>query len=115
MVSRRRESPRASVVVVVAEDTGRILLGLRSLHVSYRPGTWAAFGGSAEPGETSEETALRELREETGYAGEIEMVQLTRYRGTGGVETTTFLGTVPHEFPPILNWEHDDARWTDSP
>jgi 8-oxo-dGTP pyrophosphatase MutT (NUDIX family) len=43
--------------------TGRVLMGRRK-----RPpvGTWALPGGRADPGETSLQTALRELAEETG-------------------------------------------------
>jgi 8-oxo-dGTP pyrophosphatase MutT (NUDIX family) len=36
-----------------------------------RPGTWALPKGNLEPGERPEETALREVREETGIEGRL--------------------------------------------
>lgn len=55
--------PRAAVSVIVFRDD-TVLLVLRG-----RPpaeGLWAPVGGRVEPGETAEEAALREVREETG-------------------------------------------------
>jgi 8-oxo-dGTP diphosphatase len=51
------------VGAVVVRD-GRVLIGLRRGGPS--TGTWSFPGGKVEPGETPEETALRELQEETG-------------------------------------------------
>jgi 8-oxo-dGTP diphosphatase len=44
---------------------GLILLGMRSTGRSY-PGTWDVIGGHCEPGESDEESLVRELREELG-------------------------------------------------
>lgn len=85
----------------MAQDTGRLLLGLRSWMVD-DPGMWAGFGGAANLGEDLQNAALRELREETGYAGEIVLQEL---------RARAFLGTVPEEFGPRLNWETHEARW----
>ena len=51
------------VGVLVVRD-GKVLMGRRVS--SHGRGTWAPPGGKAEPGETDEETARRELVEETG-------------------------------------------------
>ena len=53
------------VGAVLVRD-GRVLVGLRRGGPS--TGTWSFPGGKVEHGETTEETALRELREETGLA-----------------------------------------------
>lgn len=45
---------------------GRILLTLRHPDKEVYPDTWENSGGAAQFGETSEEAAMRELREETG-------------------------------------------------
>lgn len=38
---------------------------------SKKTGEWVLPKGHIDPGETSEETAVREVREETGYAGKV--------------------------------------------
>jgi dATP pyrophosphohydrolase len=51
-----------SVLVMVYTPDSRVLL----LERADRPGFWQSVTGSQEPGETLEETAIRELKEETG-------------------------------------------------
>ena len=51
-----------SVLVMVYTPDLRVLL----LERADRPGFWQSVTGSQEPGETLEETAIRELKEETG-------------------------------------------------
>ncbi|MGH2520842.1 MAG: NUDIX domain-containing protein, partial [Chloroflexota bacterium] len=48
-------------VVLIFDQQGRLLLGRRA-----DDGEWGAVGGIMEPGETIEETARRETREEVG-------------------------------------------------
>ncbi len=59
--------PAASAVVVDGE--GRVLLHLRA-----DTGNWSIPGGAMEPGESIADTAVRELREETGI--EVRPVRL---------------------------------------
>jgi ADP-ribose pyrophosphatase YjhB (NUDIX family) len=59
------ENPRI-VVAAVAMWTGRILLCRRAIEP--RRGFWTLPGGFLEIGETTEEGAIRETREETGAA-----------------------------------------------
>lgn len=58
----------ASVAVCVLEqqDVPCLLLTKRVAGLRRHSGQWALPGGGREPGEAVEETALRELREETG-------------------------------------------------
>jgi len=58
--------PRISpAVMVLVRDGDRLLLG-RSPH--FKPGVFSALAGFVEPGETLEECAAREVREEVGIA-----------------------------------------------
>jgi 8-oxo-dGTP pyrophosphatase MutT (NUDIX family) len=93
---------RAGVgVYPVAEDTGRMLVGLRSKKVQ-TPGHWSGFGGLLEPGESFEQAARRELREETGYSGTLELEEFA---------PSMYFGYVPREYRPKLNWETERAFW----
>ena len=58
-----KERPKAGIGALVVKD-GNILLGERLS--SHGSGTWSIPGGHLEFGETFEETALRELKEEAG-------------------------------------------------
>lgn len=62
----------AAAGVLVFDDQQRVLLQRRS-----DDATWGIPGGALEPGERLEETARRELKEETGLdAGELALVSL---------------------------------------
>ena len=63
--------------VLVTDSKGWLLLGLRSDNNS-----WGIPGGSLEPGETLEETARRETREETG----LELGHMTLFGVFSGPE-----------------------------
>lgn len=68
---------------VVLDGAGRVLL------VRYRSGAWAFPKGHVEPGETLEQTAVREVREETGVAAAViaplPQTQYTNDRGEARV------------------------------
>ena len=57
-----------SVLIVIYDNNRQILLMERA----DKPGFWQSVTGSLEPGETIEQTAKRELAEETGiYSNDI--------------------------------------------
>jgi 8-oxo-dGTP pyrophosphatase MutT (NUDIX family) len=62
----------ASVAVCVLErqEVPCLLLTKRAAGLRNHSGQWALPGGSREPGESAEDAALRELREETGVVAE---------------------------------------------
>lgn len=63
--------PMQSVVSLVIERDGAVLLGRRSLAKDHAPGQWETISGRVEPGETPQEAARREALEETGLKVEI--------------------------------------------
>jgi len=58
----------AVAATLVGDDAGNacFLITRRASGMRNHPGQWALPGGRVDPGETSEETALRELHEELG-------------------------------------------------
>ena len=55
--------PRVGIGVIIVRDDGKILIGKRKgSHAPY----WSIPGGHLESGESFEETAIREIQEETG-------------------------------------------------
>ena len=64
------ENPIPAACLVVVDEAHRILLVKRS--VAPKMGHWCLPGGFIELGESPEQAALRELKEETGLTGKIE-------------------------------------------
>lgn len=75
---------------------------------------WSLPKGKEDPGETSEETALREVWEETGVRGRIlAPLDEVTYRLTDGRDkvVTYFAMTPTSSIPFEPNEEVDDVRW----
>ena len=77
-------------------------------------GEWCFPGGSIEPGETPEQAAIRECREEIGampYGERRVLADLV----TDGVRYATFVQPVAQRFTPKLNGEHSAFAWSEKP
>jgi 8-oxo-dGTP pyrophosphatase MutT (NUDIX family) len=107
MRAREFAEPQAAGCIIVAADTGRWCLQQRSNSVT-DPGVWSTWGGGREPGESVTQCVRRELAEESGYQGPVELEPIDS-NGT----YATFLAHVPHEFEPELNTESQDYQWCD--
>lgn len=94
---------------ILLTRSGRILLREPANH--YDNYVWTYAKGRPEPGDSPEETALREVREETGY--EAEIVDVLPGVFQGGTTTNAFF-VMRHIGPPRrAQWETESLRWVD--
>jgi NAD+ diphosphatase len=101
--------PRLSPAIIVLVERGQELLLARSRH--FAPGRYSVIAGFVEPGETLEETVVREIREEVGIR-----VKDIRYFGSQawpfphqlmiGFTATYHSGEIT-----LNDGEIEDARW----
>jgi 8-oxo-dGTP pyrophosphatase MutT (NUDIX family) len=102
------------VVFRITDGTREVLLCGRSMD-----GLWALPKGTPEPGETLEQTALREVREETGVVVEADgTVGEIKYWFSRPQEGVRYNKTVHHYLlrpvggdTSLHDHEFDDVRW----
>lgn len=114
---------RPGVAIVVVNDQWMML----ACHRSDIPGAWQIPQGGKDPGETSEQAALRELKEEIGTA-DVELLwhlpetirydwpEKARSRGFIGQEHTYFVARLKPNAKIDLQayegeQEFDDCKW----
>jgi hypothetical protein len=99
-------------IMPLALSTGRILLPFRSRYVE-QPHTWGGtWGGAIDSKEDPATAAKREFQEESNYYGNIKIIPLYVFEDSkSNFKYYNFLGLVPDEFDPQLNWETEDADW----
>lgn len=95
--------------------TKKFLVGFRSAYVN-EPHRWGVWGGKLDEGVENlsqiKNVAIRELEEETQYSGEIRLIDSHIFKAPSGNFTYyNFIGVVPNEFKPVLDWENEDYRW----
>jgi 8-oxo-dGTP pyrophosphatase MutT (NUDIX family) len=76
-------------------------------------GTWAFAGGGIEGGETPQECAIRETREETGRIadGDLQEMGTTAIPNSDGASFVTFKQQIGAPFMPELSDEHTGFAW----
>ncbi len=103
------------IIIAKSDDIRRVLLIKRGGHPYL--GCWAFPGGFANMGESIEQTAERELLEETGIDGvTLTPVGFFSKPGRdprGWVVTQTFLAQTESELPAQAADDAQDARWFD--
>ena len=91
------ESMTLLVAAVIVHDTAgdRVVLLQRGEHAKFAQGMWDLPVGKSEPGEPITETAVRELREETGLIVKPEALRIAHIiHGAWGVESPNGFLTV---------------------
>ena len=96
--------------LILAKSTGRILVAHRSGAVQ-EPNTWGTWGGAIDIDEDPKSAVLRELKEESGYAGKVLSTDPLFVFKSGSFSYHNFLITVPEEFIPKLDWETQGYKW----
>lgn len=91
--------------VLVFNDQGKLFLQKRSLTKDLNPGLWAiSVGGHLKSGQTYEEGAKEEMREELGIEAPIEKITKYCYQGKRETEMFVIYKTV-HNGPFTLHPE----------
>jgi 8-oxo-dGTP diphosphatase len=77
-----------------------------------RYGDWTLPKGKLEPGETWEQAALREVREETGFSCELgDQLGSTFYEPGGAAKEVRWWRMTPVGQPGERDGEVDELRW----
>lgn len=100
---------RAGGAFIIAASTKRILFAKRAGDGD-ASGVWACLGGKIEPGESVEEAIRREIEEEAGWSGDIDLDRIYTHRDPDLIYYN-HIGIVQDEFEPNLNDEHSDYAW----
>jgi len=101
----------ATGAIILAEDTGRLLLQLRS-STSHCPNTYGQFGGSIDGNEQVTSALCREIREETVYTGPLKLRPLMVSRDPRrSFVYYNYLAIVPKQFEPQINEESGGYKW----
>ena len=103
---------QAAGALIIARRTGRMLLQRRSTQV-LQPGDWGCCSGAHHDDELPEDAARREMREETGWNGPDEDVEIhpAYVFSSGDFVFRNHIAIIDDEFEPLLGWESDKYIW----
>ena len=102
----KKSQNKRGAVVVVLNDDNHVLLLLRPSWIHWGANKWAFPGGKLEAGETPEQAAIRETKEETELAvSNLRPVKTCLDKPVDAFYTRDYSGSVK------IDWEHDDWAW----
>ncbi|MDY6903856.1 MAG: NUDIX hydrolase [Thermodesulfobacteriota bacterium] len=101
------ENPVPATAVVVTDSRNGLLLVKRK--VNPKKGYWSLPGGFMELGETPESCALRELHEETGLTGTIDLLLGVASNKSDAYDTVLIVGYLVNHYTGDLQ-PGDDAE-----
>lgn len=107
------EEKKAAGILAVAENTGRVLLILRTEENSAYPNYWCIPGGIVEEGESVKEGARREFAEETGTMTNDTKTQYVSAYINGGVKFYMYISFFDKEFLVEDNKEVGGYEWVE--
>lgn len=103
---------KSAGIFVIADDTKKVLLGLRAPRLQ-NGNEWGIPGGGMEPMDRSpEQTARREFKEETQYNGQMQLYPAYISKENNSTYYN-FVGVVPYEFKAISDAETSRFQWID--
>lgn len=109
-----RMNTRVYVSILVQNADGEVLLVKRSSDSKFAPGQWEFINGSIDPGETAEQTAVRELIEEAGIGIDQSMLTPGKIYETTDADgrwvVLPFKVTV-QDADVTISPEHTDYQW----
>lgn len=104
-----------AVAVIIRDASDRVLLLKRGIRARTQHGKWENAGGAVEPGESGEQAAIREVKEELGVHVQLEGVALDYVPDTKNTEvvwrTVVFYGTVTGNPRVMEPGVCDEVRW----
>lgn len=101
-------NPRVVASVIIEHD-GRLLLQQRAMEPSR--GLWTFPGGFLEVGETPEEGAVREAKEEVGLDVTVRSLQGIYTRRQHGIVLVVYDGTTATDNAVVADYESLAVRW----
>jgi len=109
---------KCSGIIFITEG-GKVLFLKRSAQGDHE-GEWDFPGGKLEDGETPQNAAIRECKEEVGHKVKGDLVEVNRtittvegddQNATSEVDFITYTNLIDYEFIPLLNDEHTEFLW----